>query len=136
MKRPQQGFTIVEVVVVTLIIAILAAIALPSYAEYVRRGSRSEARGQILQASVWLERFRTETGSYAGAVLPAGLSQSPPTGGAKYNIALGGLTATTYVITATPVGPMAGDACGNLTLNAQNQRNRTGAAPFELCWDR
>lgn len=131
-----RGFTIVEVVIVMLIVAVLTAIALPSYSAYVQRASRSEARGQLLQAGLWMERWRTENGTYAGAALPIGLQQSPMTGAAKYNIALGGLTATTYTITATPVGAMAGDQCGNLSVNQLSQRARSGAAPFELCWDR
>jgi type IV pilus assembly protein PilE len=136
MNAGERGFTLIELVVAMVIIAILTAIAIPNYTAYIQRSNRSDARGQLLQASLWLQRFRTENGTYAGAVLPLTLQQSPATGTARYTIALGGLTATTYTITATPTGTMAGDPCGNLTVNALGQRARTGAAPFDLCWDR
>lgn len=136
MKARRNGFTLIEVVVAMVIIAILTAIAIPNYTDYIRRSNRSDARGQLLQAGLWMERFRTENGTYVGAALPAPLLQSPPTGTSRYTIAVGGLTATTYVLTATPVGTMAGDVCGNLVLNNLGQRTRTGAAPLELCWDR
>lgn len=136
MKTRGKGFTLIELVVAMVIIAILAAIAIPNYTDYIRRSNRSDARGQLLQAGLWMERFRTERGTYVGAALPGGLQQSPSTGTSRYNIAVGGLTATTYTLTATPVGTMAGDACGNLVLNNLGQRTRTGAAPLVLCWDR
>ena len=44
------GFTLIEVMIVVAIVAILAAIALPSYNEYIRRGHRADARAGLLQA--------------------------------------------------------------------------------------
>ena len=58
----QQGFTLIEVMIVVAIIGILSAIAYPSYAEYIRRGHRAHARAGLLQAQQWLERASTATG--------------------------------------------------------------------------
>jgi len=134
----RRGFTLVEVLVVMSILTILAAVAIPNYMAYVQRSNRAEARGRLVEATVWLERFRTETGTYAGAVLPVGLQQTPPVPQVpRYTFALGGLGATTYTLTATPVGSMAGDVCGNLTVNQFGQRAFTGGGgTLAVCWNR
>ncbi len=132
-----KGFTLIEMVMVMAVIAILTAIAIPNYWAYVARSNRSEARSQLLIAANWVERWRTQSGSYAGAVLPASLTQSPAQGGANYGIALPVLTPVTYTITATPTpgGPMAGDVCTSISIDHTGQRTFTGGTQ-EVCWGR
>ena len=132
-----RGFTLIELVIVTVVLGILAAIAIPSYTAYIQRASRSEARGQMLMATQWMERFRTQNGTYAGAALPAALTKSPSTGTTKYNIAFaaGEPTATTFALTATPTGPMTGDQCGVLTVDHTGALGQGGSTK-EICWDR
>ena len=136
-----RGFTLAEIVIVMVIVAILTAIAIPSYSAFVARSNRSEARSQLLIAANWVERWRTQSGSYAGAVLPATLLQSPAQGDPKYDIALPPalLTAVTYTITATPraPGPMAGDVCTSISVDHTGLRTFTGAGGTqEVCWNR
>lgn len=129
------GFTLIEVVVAMVIIAILAAIAIPNYTQYVARGHRSEARSTMYQASQWMERFRTQNNTYVGAALPAGFTTSPSSGPARYNIVLATPAANQYTVTATPTGTMAGDVCGALTLDQAGARGH-GGGTMELCWGR
>lgn len=140
LKVRAKGFTLVEMVIVMAVIAILTAIALPNYWAYVARSNRSEARSQLLMAANWMERWRTQQGSYVGPpvpALPAALAQSPQQGPAKYNIALAVLTAVAYTITATPVGAMAGDVCASISIDQTGQRTFTGGgATQEICWSR
>lgn len=129
------GFTLIEVVVVVAIVAILTAIAIPQYVQYVARGHRSEARMTLTHAAQWMERWRTERGTYLGAALPPSLQGSPASGARVYNITVVPAAAT-YTLTATPIGPMAADGCGNLTLDNTGLRNSTGATNINICWGR
>ena len=130
------GFTLIEIVIVMTIVAVLTAIAVPSYTAYILRSNRTEARAQMLMAAQWMERVRNESGSYASiAVLPAGLDQSPQVGAPKYTLALGNLAPGTYTITATGVGTMAADVCSTLTVNQVGVRTSAPGA-FDLCWGR
>lgn len=137
-KSSVHGFTLIELMITVVIVAILAAIALPNYSEYVRRGRRAEAQTQILQAAQFLERRYTTTGNY-GTTLPTDLSQSPSTGTAMYTIALAtnAPTNTTFTLTATPATPMTGDKCGNFVLANTGAKSLTGATVAEdQCWRR
>ncbi|MFN5080146.1 MAG: type IV pilin protein [Burkholderiales bacterium] len=139
--KKQQGFTLIELMITVAIIAILAAIAIPSYTQYVQQGRRSDARATLMLAAQWMERFRSENnGSYAGAVLPAGMATSPATGAAMYNITLTNLAAGTYTLNAVPTGVMAGDVCGTMTIDNTGLRTAkagsTTAADLQQCWNR
>ena len=141
-RRIVRGFTLIELVVTMAIVGILAALAIPQYSEYVSRSRRTEARGQLLLAAQWMERFRAENGGvYTNAALPAALSRSPASGTALYDIAIGAVTAVTWTLNATPRsdGPHRDDACGALTLASDGQRTAataTSGTLFDRCWGR
>jgi len=119
----QHGVTLIELMGVVTIIAILAAIAIPSYNNYVMRARRTEARGNLQELSQYLERYFTESGRYdqdrGGTAFSLPFNKSPKEGGATfYNITFAaGPAQTSYTLRATPAGSQAGDtACGALTL--------------------
>jgi type IV pilus assembly protein PilE len=141
-RRRIKGFTLVELMFAVAIVAILTAIALPSYNDYISQSRRTTAKTTLVEAAQWMERFRAENNAvYTGAALPAGLSVSPPAGTAFYDIAVTTLTAATYQLSATPRtgGPMAADECGTLTLANDGRRTAAGAttgATYDRCWNR
>ncbi|MFD1892661.1 type IV pilin protein [Ottowia beijingensis] len=131
MTKRQRGFTLIELMITVAVIGILAAIAYPSYAEYVRRGHRAEARAGMLQAAQWMERAATATGTYPlTANFPDSLKKVPAD---RYDISLTS-DGTTYTLTGTPKNSQAGDKCGNYTLTNAGVRGVSGTATVQDCW--
>jgi type IV pilus assembly protein PilE len=133
MKRVN-GFTLIELMIVVAIIGIISAIAYPSYVDYVKTTRRAEARTALLGFANGMERWYTQNLTYATALDGSGnpqpgvyASQVPATGTAYYTLT-GVAAANTYTLTATPTGIMAGDDCGNLTINQAGVRTPAG------CW--
>ena len=114
-SRRARGFTLIELMVVVMVVAILAAIAIPSYLEQSRKGRRSEAMSAVGELQLRQERWRAEHPSYADSTELATMGAIPTL--PYYTITASGESETAYTITATPTGKQTGDRCGNLVLN-------------------
>lgn len=73
-ERKNVGFTLIELMVVIAIVSILAAIAIPSYAEYTKRARRADATTTLLRAVSRAERFFLNTNSYPTEASPGATS--------------------------------------------------------------
>lgn len=112
--RRVRGFTLIEMMITVVIIGILAAVAYPSYLDYVRRGNRSAAQTFMMTIAQRQEQYLISNRSYAATVAALNLTQPPETNG-KYTFAVASPSATEYTITATAVGSQSVD--GDLTLS-------------------
>jgi type IV pilus assembly protein PilE len=145
MKNRYRGFTLVELLVVVAIIGILAAIAIPSYTDYVRKAARADARSAVLDLAQNEERYFTNNASYLGLALDVDAKDVPVgwknlVGGdtaasAKYKITVvAGDTkslTTSFLITAAPVNSFSDPVCGSLTLTSAGVKNSGGGTS---CW--
>lgn len=124
-QRRARGFSLIELMVVVSIVAILAAIAYPSYQNQIAAGRRSDAQAELMQLAQFMERLYTETGCYnPGSDNDCSTGTAAPAisiGSDYYSVSFGGTpTATTYRIVATPTGPQAGN--GLMWINEQGAR--------------
>lgn len=137
------GFTLIELMIAVAIVGILAAIAYPSYTEFVLRSNRADAKTALLENAQFLERNFTEANVYDedsdGNAVTLPITAAPRTGTALYGISATTLDDTTFTLTAAPVtgGRMDGDACGSFTLNHLGIKGVTGGTlSSDTCWSR
>lgn len=143
-RKKEFGFTLIELMVTVAIVAILAAIAYPSYKEQVARGRRSEAQIALLDAAQWMERQYTLGNRYDqkadGTAIDSSSLPLPSTRTqAAYTLAFpsGQPTATGFTLTMTPTGAMTSDRCGTFALTNLGEKTVSGGtAQSSDCWDR
>lgn len=167
MKMPsssnEHGFTLMEMMITVVIIGILAAIALPSYRQYVMRTNRTVAKVALQTLTAQQESYATDHKSYAASFASLGYSGSGTVGyvttdgaisrsstNALYSLqlyddntgtlatctSLGGTpTTNSYRISATPVATATDSVCGTLCISSSGSR---GAAigGTDTCWRR
>lgn len=129
-SNSRHGFTLIEAMVVAGILAIVVALAYPTYVDQVRKTRRADAEASLLAAAQIMERCFTRLNTYTvgdGACnSPAGPSQD-----GFYQITISG-TATTYTLTATAQGDQANDPCGDFTLDYLG--NKAAGSDTHRCW--
>jgi len=146
--KQNSGFTLIEILIAVVIVAILASVAVPAYIEQVAKAKRADAQGALLGLAQSMERFFTENNTYCGSDadgvvgtcvdgdVPGIFATQVPTDGGDpyYNLTITTTTATNYTLTATRTGSMARDAnCGDYTLNSVGQMNHTGGNARDYC---
>lgn len=145
-----QGFTLVELLIALAIVALLAAIALPSYNEQVLRGRRADGKAFMLDLASRQERFFSQYISYTGVIVAPGVCAGSACGlGLGENLsqednyvaaialtpggcAPGGTSCRAYTITVTPV--VADAKCTTLTYTSAGVQGATPAGNEDECW--
>jgi type IV pilus assembly protein PilE len=102
--KTNNGFTLVELLVVVAIVGILASIAYPSYTSYVLRGKIQEGTSTLSDGRVKMEQFFMDNRTYSSASLAANgcpTTLKVPASTTNFAYSCSGLSTTAYKITAT-----------------------------------
>jgi len=138
------GFTLVELLIAVVVVAILAAVALPAYQDSVRKSRRTEAFAALTTVQQAQERWRSNRASYA-AELTAGPTDDPPglglpatTSNGYYTLSIDAASATGYTVTATGADGTSQAADGNcrrLRVRVAGGNIFYGSAPADGSFD-
>ncbi len=133
----QRGYTLVELLVTVGIVALLAAIAIPSYSAYTKSANRTDATRTMTIDAQALERCYSQSFTYVGCAGAA--VGSAPSAQGYYTVTIAAPTASSYTITATPLkAPQTSDSsCATFTLNSagtQGALTSGGLSNTATCW--
>lgn len=143
--KKQKGFTLIEVMIVVVIVAILAAVAIPSYQDSVRKTRRADAKEALMRIAALQERYFFTNNNY-GTAVQLGVGNTSAEGNYTINVYTtpgsepGCGSDPCYRIVATPVatGPQAADTkCAVFALNHVGQRSAKDASDAnrtDECW--
>ena len=133
----QKGFTLIELMMVIAVLAVLVAIAVPSYNGVMLKSRRAEAKTGLLQASQGLERCYTRFSAYndAGCDVATVLEGDGIATEEGWYLVTGAVNANDFSLTATPQGSQTEDSgCANFTYDQIGQRGVSGTYAVEDCW--
>lgn len=118
------GFTLIELMVAVVVVAVLAVVSLPSYAEFVRRGTRADAQAFLMEVALRQQQRLVERRAYAGSLDDLGMA-APKSLAGKYALTMTVPAAVppTFTISAAPQGAQASEGCGTLSLTSSGQRS-------------
>lgn len=130
-QRVPLGFTLIEVVVVTVLIGVLVAVAIPNYSDYLRKGRRAAGTTCLIDARDRMERYFQSRNRYPTLASLYNGTATPLCPESSYQLALAAPSAecalpNCYLLTATPdaKGPQAKDGVLQLTVRNALDPNR------------
>ncbi|QSI34081.1 prepilin-type N-terminal cleavage/methylation domain-containing protein [Variovorax sp. RKNM96] len=135
MRNAEKGFTLIELMITVAIVGILAAIAYPSYTEYVKRSRRVEGQNLLNDAAARQERYRAQNGLYAKTDQLAQL-KVPASPNGYYTLSMVS-DGTAYTLTAGRALAQTSDTkCGDFTLDDKGAKGMAAGTPGTVpdCW--
>ncbi|HVF35413.1 MAG TPA: type IV pilin protein [Candidatus Saccharimonadia bacterium] len=143
MHKTVSGFTLIELMIVVAVMAIILAIAIPSYNDYIRRARRTEAIGRMQDIAVFQEKFRSENPGYTNDWnrLGGNPDDAGATAGVNYNWTVtvvaanpGANTPASYQVTATAQGGQASDKAQGTSCTPLSMTSAGVKGPDAKCW--
>lgn len=152
-RHRQWGLTLIELMIVVAVVGILAALALPSFLDSMRKGRRSEAVAALTHVQQAQERWRANKATYAddsklSTAPPDGLGVNAVTASGYYQLALSNVDAAGYTITATAKSgslQASDSACqklvlrlagGNIFYSSVDATDTVDSSGAKRCWAR
>ena len=137
MSLKLSGFTLIELMITVAILAIIAAVAIPSYTSYVDRGKRAEARAALLDIAARQERYYSNNRKYADQLSKLRMSGTKSENG-YYTLSVtlpSGSNDQDFDAIATPSG-WTDDKCGDLGIDETGAKTHSLEPPRDraLCW--
>jgi type IV pilus assembly protein PilE len=149
-RRTLAGFTLIELMITVVVVAVLAAIAIPAYTTSIRKSRRTEARNALLDLAGREERFMAVNNTYSLAASDLGYAVFPsPTSNSYYTITVtqvqaGAATSAPYFLAlASPVAGNGQDkdtSCQSFMVDSTGAQTSTnavnggGTATTSICW--
>jgi type IV pilus assembly protein PilE len=154
-RRPR-GFTLIELMIAVAIVAMLGAVAFPSFMDSIRKSRRSDAVNALTAVQLAQERCRANNSAYCTSITnlrtadPPGLELPTTTGNGYYTLSMdpATVTRTGYVVLATPVAGKSqasdGDCArlritvaeGNITYGSASPAGAFVDGAASRCWSR
>jgi type IV pilus assembly protein PilE len=141
-RLKQDGFTLIELMVVIIIIGILVKIAVPAYTASLQKSYRTDAKTALLDLATREEKFYSVNNAYTGTATSLNYSAAFPlavqSGSTSYYTITASVPASgaaaTFTATASPTGTQASDPCGSFTITNTGVTGNTGGTQTTNCW--
>ena len=137
--KNNSGFTLIELMIVIVILAVIAAIAIPSFFAQVQKARRSDAKQALFDVAAKLEQYYADNKGYPTVANMTSLGYGGVTFTSNegyYTIGFNGVpTATSYSIQAVPIAPQDADTdCATFRLSSLGIKSITGTSTVDRCW--
>jgi type IV pilus assembly protein PilE len=106
MKRRQEGFTLIELMIVVAVVAILATVAFPAYTRYMMRMHRTQAQSYLMQIAQFQQQYFLDSRGFASASVLLNQAPVPAAVAAQYSVTIGPAAPTTpptFIASAVPL---------------------------------
>lgn len=125
------GFSLIELLFVLLIIAVLAAITVPNYSDYIHRARRSERQTALLDLACRMERYYSKHNTYRTATIGTGRSSDVLSQATlaeqHYHLSITDASDSTYTLQASDLKDK---KCPKIILTSDGTSNSTS------CYDK
>ncbi|WP_220462983.1 type IV pilin protein [Colwellia sp. MB02u-6] len=130
--KANNGFTLIELLIAVAIVSILAAIALPSYTDFVARSNRTEAQRELLRIANIQEQFYVDTRAYTADMTALGLDNDPFITENSYYSIDATLVNGGFLLTAKALEPQKSNDSNCQVLSVSNTGKKL---PANVCWE-
>lgn len=124
-RRSARGFTLIELMIAVAVVGILAAIAYPSYTDYVRKARRATAESALMDLASKQQTFLLARRTYTDSLTDLGFAAPQELDG-HYTITVPAWTSSTFTVQAAPSAALV--AKGEQTLSVDNTGNKLPSA--------